>query len=129
MQCRYMSAHKEERVAAESFFSTLGLNAPTAGVVDKAALVRDVRDALYASKICSYAQGMNIIKAKSDALGWAVDLGALARIWKGGCIIRAGFLDRIKTAYLANPQLNNLVVDPSFAKELVRPCIAQHSQL
>ena len=52
--------------------------------------------ALYAAKICSYAQGMNLIKAKSDQKEWKLDLGELARIWKGGCIIRAVFLDRIK---------------------------------
>ena len=71
---------------------------------------------------CMAVQGMNIIKAKSDEMGWEVDLAGLARIWKGGCIIRAGFLDRIKNAYLENPKLDSLLVSEGFAKDLVRPC-------
>lgn len=63
---------------------------------------------------------MNIIKAKSAEMEWDVGLGELARIWKGGCIIRAGFLDRIKTAYEAKPELSNLLMDPSFAEDMVR---------
>lgn len=86
--------------------------------VDKAKLIADVRGALYASKVCSYAQGYNIIKAKSAEKGWNVDLASLGRIWKGGCIIRAAFLDRIKQAYLRNPELSNLLIDPEFAKDL-----------
>ncbi len=61
-------------------------------------------------------QGMNIIKAKSDEQSWGIDLGSLARIWKGGCIIRAQFLDRIKDAYRRNPDLPNLLMDPPFAQ-------------
>ena len=72
--------------------------------VDKAQLVRDVREALFASKICSYAQGMNLIRAKSEEQGWGLNLGELARIWKGGCIIRAQFLDDIKQAYDRDPK-------------------------
>jgi len=63
---------------------------------------------------------MNIIKAKSTETGWGIDLGGLARIWKGGCIIRAGFLDLIKEAYVRNPDLPNLLVDPFFGGELAR---------
>ena len=77
-----------------------------------------VRQALYASKICSYAQGMNIIRAKSEEMGWGVDLGALARIWKGGCIIRAAFLDDIRAAYVRDPALPSLLVDPMFGDAL-----------
>ena len=69
-------------------------------------------------------QGMNIIKAASEEHSWGVDLGELARIWKGGCIIRARFLDRIKAAYVADPQLASLLVDPGFAKDLVRAHLA-----
>lgn len=65
-------------------------------------------------------QGMNVIKAKSDAEEWNVDLAGLARIWKGGCIIRAGFLDRIKSAYQKDPKLDSLLLDEGFAKDLVR---------
>ncbi|GMH42078.1 hypothetical protein BSKO_09997 [Bryopsis sp. KO-2023] len=116
---RYMSALKDERVAASEFFEPLGLKAPTAiPGVDKATLIADVKSALYASKVVSYAQGMNIIKAKSAEQEWGVDLGGLARIWKGGCIIRAQFLDRIKQAYDRNAELANLLVDPDFAKEI-----------
>eukprot|EP00879_Flechtneria_rotunda_P010994 GHRR01011488.1.p1 GENE.GHRR01011488.1~~GHRR01011488.1.p1 ORF type:complete len:367 (+),score=136.63 GHRR01011488.1:1687-2787(+) len=116
---RYMSACKEERVAAAKFYSELGLKAPSSvSDIDKKQLIDDVRQALYCAKICSYSQGMNIIKAKSDEKGWGIDLGGLARIWKGGCIIRAGFLDRIKQAYQRHPKLSNLLVDPPFAKDL-----------
>lgn len=66
----------------------------------------------------SYAQGMELIKGASTEFDWNVNLGECARIWKGGCIIRAGFLDRIKGAYVKNPDLANLLVDPDFAAEL-----------
>ncbi|CAI0451268.1 unnamed protein product [Linum tenue] len=62
---------------------------------------------------------MNLIRAKSVEKGWGLKLGELARIWKGGCIIRAVFLDRIKKAYDRNPELSNLLVDPEFAKEII----------
>merc|ERR1719499_466803 len=62
---------------------------------------------------------MQLIQAKSDAMGWDINLGGLARIWKGGCIIRAGFLDRIRAAFVDRPDLPNLLVDPSFGKDLV----------
>jgi 6-phosphogluconate dehydrogenase len=64
-------------------------------------------------------QGMNIIKAASVEHGWDVDLSEMARIWKGGCIIRAAFLDRIKKAYKANPALASLLMDEGFAKDMV----------
>lgn len=73
-----------------------------------------IHDALYASKICSYAQGMNLIKAGSEAFSWNINLGEVARIWQGGCIIRAKFLGRIKEAYLRNPKLSNLLLDAEF---------------
>lgn len=92
-----MSALKPEREAAAKVFSKLGVHQPSViPGVDKKQLVEDVKAALYASKICSYAQGMNIIKAKSEEQKWGINLGGLARIWKGGCIIRAGFLDDIR---------------------------------
>ncbi|KAE8660753.1 6-phosphogluconate dehydrogenase, decarboxylating 1 [Hibiscus syriacus] len=99
----------------------LSVAAPTiaASFGFKAKLIDDVRQALYASKICSYAQGMNLIRAKSIEKGWDLKLGELARIWKGGCIIRAIFLDRIKKAYDRNPELANLLVDLEFAKEII----------
>ncbi|CAL8468885.1 g8426 [Coccomyxa elongata] len=117
---RFLSGLKDERVAAAKIFSDLGLKEPTKHEgIDKAALVKEVKQALYASKICSYAQGLNIIKAKSAEKNWGVDMGALSRIWKGGCIIRAVFLTDIYEAYKRNPALENLLVDPEFAKKLV----------
>jgi 6-phosphogluconate dehydrogenase len=111
---------KEERVAASKEFKSLGVGDLLSKVsVDRKELVDNVRKALYASKICSYAQGMNLIRAKSIERGWNLNLGELARIWKGGCIIRAKFLDRIKQAYDRNPKLASLLIDPEFAKEMV----------
>ena len=73
-----------------------------------------IHDALYASKICSYAQGMNLIRAGSEKWNWNINLGEVSRIWKGGCIIRARFLDPIKKAFLRDPGLKNLLLDPGF---------------
>jgi 6-phosphogluconate dehydrogenase len=73
------------------------------------AFVDDVRDALYASKVVAYAQGFEQMAAASEANGWDVQLGGLATIWRGGCIIRARFLDRIREAYAADPGLRNLL--------------------
>ncbi|KAL6753626.1 6-phosphogluconate dehydrogenase, decarboxylating [Haematococcus lacustris] len=118
---RYMSSNKPERVAAAEVFSKLGLQQPTTVPgVSKEQLVADVSAALYASKICSYAQGLNIIKAKSEEQKWGIDLGGLARIWKGGCIIRAQFLDEISKAYKRNPSLPNLLVDSEFAANIAQ---------
>lgn len=117
---RFLSGLKEERVEAAKVFKSSGIRDMLADqVVDKEKLIHDVRQALYASKICSYAQGMNLIRAKSAEKGWNLKLGQLTRIWKGGCIIRAVFLDRIKKAYDRNPNLPNLLVDPEFAKEII----------
>ena len=71
--------------------------------------VEAVRDALYASKVVAYAQGFEQIAAAAEAYGWGVELGGLATIWRGGCIIRARFLDRIREAYAADPELRNLL--------------------
>lgn len=70
------------------------------------------------ASMVSCEQGMNLIRAKSEAMGWDLDLGELARIWKGGCIIRAQFLDDIKKAYDADAKLASLLIDPKFAGEL-----------
>jgi 6-phosphogluconate dehydrogenase len=80
--------------------------------------VDDVRHALYASKIVAYAQGFDQIAAGSEQYDWGIDLGAMATIWRGGCIIRARFLDRIRTAYGADPQPPTLLVDPTFTQAL-----------
>lgn len=120
LDSRFLSGLKEERTKAAEFFKSSGVNDILADqAVDKKTLIDDVRKALYASKICSYAQGMNLIRAKSVEKEWGLQLGELARIWKGGCIIRAIFLDRIKQAYDRNAELANLLIDPEFSKEIV----------
>jgi 6-phosphogluconate dehydrogenase len=85
---------------------------PYAG--DRQKLIDAVRDALYASKIVSYAQGMELLGAASATYGWHLKFGDIATIWRGGCIIRAQFLNRIKEAYERDPALKNLLLDPFF---------------
>ncbi|XP_047313675.1 6-phosphogluconate dehydrogenase, decarboxylating 2-like [Impatiens glandulifera] len=118
LDSRFLSGLKEERVLAAKLFDEVIITDDQV-FVDKKQLIDDVRQALYASKICSYAQGMNLIRSKSEEKNWGLKLGELARIWKGGCIIRAIFLDRIKKAYDRNSDLANLLVDPEFASEIV----------
>ncbi|HUV93692.1 MAG TPA: NADP-dependent phosphogluconate dehydrogenase, partial [Anaerolineae bacterium] len=72
------------------------------------------RDALYAAKICSYAQGMALLKAASEEYDYGLNLGAIAKLWRGGCIIRAQFLNDITAAYERDPDLTNLLLDPYF---------------
>ena len=111
IDARALSARKAERVEASKQLSGPS-NTRFDG--DKQSLIDAVHDALYASKICSYAQGMNLIRKGSEEYGWDIDLGELSRIWKGGCIIRAQFLDKIKQAYQRRPDLPNLLLDPDF---------------
>lgn len=108
---RFLSALKDERVAASRV-----LSGPTPPPLsdDKTAFIEAVRQALYASKICSYAQGFAQLRAASEEYGWALDLGSIAMIFRGGCIIRAGFLQNIKDAYDRNPELKNLMLDAYF---------------
>ena len=89
-------------------------------VVDRATLVQQVHEALYASKVISYAQGLDLMHTMSAAKGWALDLGAIASIWRGGCIIRARFLGRITEAYRADAALPNLMLAPFFEDVLNR---------
>ena len=91
-----------------------GAGSSGAGLTGKAALIADVRSALYAAKICSYAQGMALIKTTGDVNGWGLQLGGIARIWKGGCIIRARFLDSITQAFESDATLPNLLLHPTF---------------
>ena len=114
IDARFISGLKDERVAASKL-----INGPAASVLagaDRERVIQGVHDALYASKICSYAQGFNLIRAGSDNFGWQIDLSEMARIWKGGCIIRARFLDRIKAAFKRDPKLGNLLLDEDFVK-------------
>ncbi|HEX8709289.1 MAG TPA: NADP-dependent phosphogluconate dehydrogenase [Pyrinomonadaceae bacterium] len=111
IEARFVSALKDERVAASRVIRGPQVSQWSG---DERALVAAVRDALYASKICSYAQGFNLIRAGSDERKWNIDLAEMARIWKGGCIIRARFLNRIKAAYERQPNLPNLLLDEDF---------------
>ena len=111
IEARFLSGLKDQRMAASK-----ELMGPQGAAYsgDKKELIEAVRSALYASKICSYAQGMSLIHAGSNEFKWDINLGEMARIWKGGCIIRAQFLDKIKQAYQRDGQLPNLLVDPDF---------------
>ncbi len=117
VEARLISADRTNRIAMSK-----QLSGPTAGSgkgnVDKKKLIADTRAALYAAKACSYAQGMNLLRSASNVREWGINLGELARIWKGGCIIRAQFLGRIKEAYDRDANLPNLLMDPGFKKEL-----------
>ena len=113
---RILSSQKEQRVKAAGILG--GPEGVSSAKVAAAGLVDDVRDALYASKIVAYAQGFEHLRAGSREFGWDLDLGALATIWRGGCIIRAKFLDRIKDAYAESPDLPNLMLAPFFQEAL-----------
>jgi 6-phosphogluconate dehydrogenase len=116
VNARIMSSIKDERVAASNELT--GPSGKYTG--DVQAFIGKVRDALYCSKICSYAQGMALIgKASKELFGNSLDLGETARIWKGGCIIRAGFLNKIKHAYDENPGLANLLLAPEFKQTIL----------
>jgi 6-phosphogluconate dehydrogenase len=107
---RCLSALKEERVEASKILT--GDTKPFAG--DKKALIDDLRQALYASKIISYAQGYQLMRASAEEHGWTLNNGGIALMWRGGCIIRSAFLGKIKEAFDTNPDLVNLLLDPFF---------------
>ncbi len=115
VNARIMSSLKEERVAASEQLTgpTLKFEGDTQEFINK------VRDALYCSKICSYAQGMDLLSKASKQFGYNLNLGEVARIWKGGCIIRAAFLDKIKQAFDENPELPNLLLAPEFKQTIL----------
>jgi len=111
IDARVLSSMKDQRVVASKL-----INGPQVSEWngDGSFLVAAVHDALYASKICSYAQGFDLMRAGSEQYEWDIDLSEMARIWKGGCIIRAKFLDNIKTAYKRDRGLVNLLLDEDF---------------
>jgi 6-phosphogluconate dehydrogenase len=113
---RCLSAQKDERVAAAKILK--GPESRFTG--DRQAFIQDVEMALYASKIISYAQGFALLRAMAKESGWTINNGAVALMWRGGCIIRSAFLGKIKEAFDRNPQLTNLLVDPYFAAEVER---------
>lgn len=107
---RYISSMKEERLAASKI-----LKGPKAiKIEDREKFIESIRRALYASKICSYAQGFGLMNAASKEYGWNLDLGSIAMIFRGGCIIRAQFLNKIKDAYDKNKNINNLLLEDYF---------------
>ncbi|QGX65539.1 NADP-dependent phosphogluconate dehydrogenase [Bacillus sp. ms-22] len=112
---RFISAMKDERVEASKLIQG---PEPTQSTEDKQAIIEAVRKALFMSKICSYAQGFAQMKAASDEYNWDLKYGEIAMIFRGGCIIRAAFLQQIKEAYDRNPELKNLLLDPYF-KDIV----------
>ncbi|MEJ2746890.1 MAG: decarboxylating NADP(+)-dependent phosphogluconate dehydrogenase [Anaerolineae bacterium] len=111
---RFLSALKEERVTAAS---VLGSATP-AYTGDKAALIADLEEALFAAKIVSYTQGYMLMRSASQEFGWNLAYGNIALMWRGGCIIRAAFLDDIKAAFEQNPTLNNLLLAPFFKAQV-----------
>ena len=115
VNARVMSAYKDERVAAAKELPGPGETYPG----DAALFVDKVRDALYCSKMCSYAQGMALIAKASQEFNYNISLPESARIWKGGCIIRAGFLDKIRKAFAENPGLPNLLLAPEFKQSIL----------
>jgi len=131
VNARIMSSIKSERVAASAILT--GPDSKFTG--DIPTFVNQVRDALYCSKICSYAQGMALLSAASKEFDYALNLSEISRIWKGGCIIRAGFLNKIAHAYKENPELANLLLAPEFKQSILdrqnawRQVLAQAAKL
>ncbi len=117
---RCVSAFKDERVEAAKVLAGPAsdpVSKPPAEE-DREALLEAIHDALYCAKICSYAQGFQLMRAAQAEHGWTLDLGEIARIWRGGCIIRAAFLQKITEAYGREPELANLLLDPYFKRAI-----------
>jgi 6-phosphogluconate dehydrogenase len=107
---------KDERVAASKILS--GPKPSFDG--DKKAFINDIKNALYMSKIVSYAQGYTLMRAAAETYGWDLNYGGIALMWRGGCIIRSIFLGKIKEAFDNNPELSNLLLDPFFKNSVER---------
>jgi 6-phosphogluconate dehydrogenase len=116
---RVLSSLKEQRVAASRVFTATDTRAPFVAT-DRGRWQDDLRDALYAARICSYAQGMALIAAGAAEYKWTIDLAEMARIWKGGCIIRARLLDEVRQAFAPGQSPANLLVDPAIAADMQR---------
>ncbi|MGE3312471.1 MAG: decarboxylating NADP(+)-dependent phosphogluconate dehydrogenase [Limisphaerales bacterium] len=118
---RCVSSLKDERVKAARKLKGPRAAMPQAKKPEaKAAMVQDIRDALFASKIVSYAPGYMLMRAAAREYGWNLNYGGIALMWRGGCIIRSRFLGKIKEAYDANPKLMNLLLDDYFRAEIKR---------
>jgi 6-phosphogluconate dehydrogenase len=113
---RCLSAMKDERVAASKILT--GPKVSFTG--DKQAFVEDIRQALLASKIVSYTQGFMLMREAAREYGWSLNYGAIALVWRGGCIIRSAFLGKIKEAFDRNPNLSNLLLDQYFSGVIER---------
>lgn len=111
---RILSSMKDERVLASRVLS--GPKAEFSG--DKKAFIEDIGQALYAAKLVSYTQGYQLMRAAAKEFGWNLNLGGIALIWRGGCIIRSAFLGKIKEAFVLNPELVNLLLDPFFKEAI-----------
>lgn len=118
---RIASSYKEERVAASKI-----LNGPHPhfSTADKKGFIENIRKALFASKICSYAQGFQLMKRASEVYDWELQYGNIASLWRNGCIIRAQFLNNIKEAYDSDPDLNNLMLYPYFTEAIHKSQVA-----
>ena len=111
---RCLSAQKDERTAAARQYARTV--PPFTG--ERAAMIESIRQALYAAKIISYAQGYALLRAAAGTYEWELDYGGIALLWRGGCIIRSAFLDQIKAAYDRDPGLESLLLDPYFRQTL-----------
>ena len=112
---RCLSAQKEERVAASE---VLEGPAPVKFTGDRKAFLEDLRRALFAAKVVSYAQGYALMRAAAREYGWNLNYGGIALMWRGGCIIRSVFLGRIKEAFDKDPDIANILLDPYFSGKL-----------
>jgi 6-phosphogluconate dehydrogenase len=116
IDARVLSSLKEQRVAAGALLGATDAAAPFAGP-DRDGWIRALQDAIYAARVCSYAQGMALIAGGAAKYKWSIDLAEMARIWKGGCIIRARLLDPVRHAFTADPALPNLLIDPAIGRD------------
>jgi 6-phosphogluconate dehydrogenase len=112
---RCLSSEKDQRSQAESIFNFTIDNE----ITDKQSIIDNLQKALYVAKIISYSQGFDLIKKAGEEHSWSLNLGEIALLWRGGCIIRSQFLDKINEAYTINPDLNNLLLDPYFSKIII----------
>lgn len=113
---RGLSSFKEERVAASKVLK--GPKPASISDKEKASVIESIKNALYCSKICAYAQGFQLIGKAEVEYNWNLNFGEIAQIWRGGCIIRAKFLQKITDAYQLNSRLKNLMLDPYFTEEM-----------
>jgi 6-phosphogluconate dehydrogenase len=111
---RALSSVKEERVAASKILKGPAIKQEQ----DKKAIIEAIKSALYCSKICAYAQGFQLMDKAQVQYNWKLNFGEIAQIWRGGCIIRARFLQKITDAYALNSRLQNLMLDPYFTDEM-----------